>query len=279
MNPERAYPGPLGSETRLSRTSTLANPPLLEPEDALILDVDGPIWESLFSSRSCGALLKTLLRHAATSLSGAAAVISGKPLAELVQALGAFSGSVAGTYGLERHTATGAVIRSAPDPAIEPARRLLASFAAATPGVVLEDGKLAIALNFEAAPQSRQACAAVMAEAAQMSDGRLVVRYHAANLELHPRNATKGVFIPEILREPSFWGRRPVLVGDSRLCPDAFAAVRRFDGVTVAIGSGAHGGADFRLVDCGQLATWLAKSFDLDPVLAPGRPLAGFMER
>jgi trehalose 6-phosphate phosphatase len=59
------------------------------------------------------------------------------------------------------------------------------------------------------------------------------------------------------MREEPFAGRIPVFVGDDLTDCDGFGAVRRHDGMTVAVGDRVT--AQWRLPDPGAVRAWLAR--------------------
>ena len=125
-------------------------PPPLEQRDALFLDFDGTLAEIAISPRKVmvDPRVPALLIQLASRLDGAVAVVSGRPLRELVQFLRPFSGAMAGIHGLEWRNATGTTTSLSPIPNLDQARRAIVEFASTRPGVVVEDKGSALAIHY-----------------------------------------------------------------------------------------------------------------------------------
>lgn len=247
--------------------------PSIERNDAVFLDFDGTLVDiSAVPERVVVAQgLSELLKRVSTRLGGALAIVSGRPLAELSHLLYPFEGPAAGIHGLERRAATGAIIRPEPDASIERARSLLQDFAAATPGVTLEDKGLALALHFRGMPKQASACLRAARNAASPSGHRLAVMQGKMVVELCPREATKARALLGFLAESPFQGRRPVFVGDDRTDEDGFAVVNRLGGISIQVGSRGTTSAPFRFSDVSAVIAWLSDFVSSPP--SAGRQL------
>ena len=132
---------------------------------ALFLDFDGcivdiaPTPEAVDVSDCLPALL-VALREA---LGGAVAIVSGRPIEQIDGFLGAAVPIVAGLHGLERRRADGAIVRPPlPRNDLDAVRAVLEAFAAARPGVLVEDKKYTLALHYRLAPSLRDDCREVV---------------------------------------------------------------------------------------------------------------------
>jgi trehalose 6-phosphate phosphatase len=127
-------------------TDQSARPALLDANDALFLDLDGtlapftPTPDDVRLSVEHIALLQALSRQ----LGGRLAIITGRALPDLDRILEGVFFPAAGVHGLERRRADGVLIRPEPSPALDEARRPLAEFAEAHPGVLMEDKGLSL---------------------------------------------------------------------------------------------------------------------------------------
>ena len=209
----------------------------------LFLDVDGTLLEIAPTPDAVRVddHLTQLLADVSNALDGAVALVSGRAIAALDQLFAPRRWPAAGLHGIERRDAGGRLHRHSPaHHRLEEARLQLLYLAARTPGLLLEDKGLAIAVHYRAAPEIeptlRRTLAAVAADLApdyHLLEGKQV-------FELKPAAATKADAVLAFMREPPFAGRRPIYVGDDITDLDGFAAVERVGGLSVAVGDRVH---------------------------------------
>jgi trehalose 6-phosphate phosphatase len=236
-------------------------PPRLRAADiALFLDVDGTLLEI---EREPGAVhvseqLCRILEDLQVATGGALALVSGRSLEQLDQLFSPLCLNAAGLHGLERRNLGWRVERAAPDPAIfERAHKRLAAFVEATPGALLEDKGLTLALHYRNAPAAAGAAIALAKAAAAESDGALVLLRGKMVCELKPPGADKGRAIVAFMAEPPFAGRLPVFAGDDMTDEAGFAAINRMGGISIRIGDSDPTAATFAYDDVRAVQTWL----------------------
>ncbi len=239
-------------------------PPPIGPNDALFIDFDGTLTEIAPTPDAVrvDARAPDLMTRWSRRLDGALAVISGRPLVQLIPLLRPYRGAMAGVYGLERRLPGGKIITSAPLPELLHARRAMASFAAQFPGVALEDKGSSFSVHYRARPDSADA----LQEAAQAAAGsRLVAAPGKMVVEVLPKGYDKGMAIEAFMAEPPFRGRRPIFVGDDRQDEAGFAAVNRVGGESIVVGTPAGPtAARHRLDDVGAVLAWLEEQLSAD---------------
>jgi trehalose 6-phosphate phosphatase len=237
-------------------------PPPLRCDQALFLDFDGTLVEiaPAPSLVRVPAELPHLLGELADRLGGAVAVVSGRPLDELVRMLAPFAGAIAGDHGLERRYGDGNVTRCLTRPELDRFRPLATDFATRHDGVLLEDKGASLALHYRHAPSLAARCHALVRRAAQASNGALAAVAGKMVIELMPRSAGKGRAIAEFLADAPFRGRVPVFIGDDTTDEDGFAAVNPLSGVSVHVGGGTTI-ARHNLATVGDVWAWLARGF------------------
>jgi trehalose 6-phosphate phosphatase len=255
-------------------------PPLPEPGErwAFFLDVDGtllaiaPTPEEARPEPRLLPLLARLQREA----EGALALVSGRRLASIDALFAPLQLPAAGLHGWERRLGDGTFVpRHEPTALLQRLRSRLAAYAAARPGLLLEDKGGSLALHYRLVPQRGPALLrlarrlAVAEPALRIIAGRKVV-------EFQPRGADKGQAILAFLEEPPFAGRRPVFAGDDVTDEDAFAAVNRGGGLGVKVCDGETRtratAAHFQLEGVPALHHWLeevAERLTLNHGVAP----------
>lgn len=227
---------------------------------ALFLDVDGTLLE--FEAhpdlvRATDSLV-SLLESVSDALSGALAVISGRPLHDLDRVFAPWVPYGAGIHGLEVRDATGEH-RHRPDATTTDRLRVgAAALVASVPGTWLEDKGASLAVhhreNPQAGPELQQRLARLLADDAdfELLQGVCVV-------ELRPRSHDKGTAVDELMAHPPFAGRVPVVVGDDTTDEDAFLAAERLGGLAVVVGPRTPTVATHRLPDPASVRGWLAQ--------------------
>jgi trehalose 6-phosphate phosphatase len=227
---------------------------------ALFLDVDGTLLEI---EREPSAVhvperLCRVLGALQSATGGALALVSGRSLDQLDRLFSPLRLSAAGLHGLERRNLAVGLERATPDPAVfERARRCLAAFAEATPGVLLEDKGPTLALHYRNAPAAARDALAVTEAAAAASDGALVLLRGKMVYELMPPGVDKGRAITAFMAEPPFAGRRPVFAGDDVTDEAGFVTINRVRGVSIRIGNGSPTAARFAHENVKAMQTWL----------------------
>ncbi|MCC7463347.1 MAG: trehalose-phosphatase [Gammaproteobacteria bacterium] len=228
----------------------------------LFLDFDGTLVEFTDDPRAArpDAQLLRILAGVQTALGGALAVVSGRRLEDLDALLQPLQLAAAGLHGLERRDAQGRRWPATPPiaaAALHDLRLRLLELVERYPGLLLEDKGATLALHYRRVPQLqatvRSAVAAMIAGSApelELLEGDRV-------LEVKPHVQDKATAVESFMREAPFAGRKPVFVGDDLTDRDGFEAVRRHDGVTVAVGDRVT--AQWRLADPAAVRTWLAQ--------------------
>lgn len=225
----------------------------------LFLDFDGTLVEFAEHPRALlpDPELVQLLRSLQAALDGALALVSGRGIGELDLLLHPLRLPAAGLHGLERRDARGRWPLPRPDasPALRALRAPLLEFVARHPGLLLEDKQASLAVHFRRVPQLErtvdQALAALVAPLRPQLDilpGDMVREIRAGDRD-------KATAVEAFMREAPFAGRLPVFVGDDLTDSDGFSAVRRFDGMSVAVGQRVN--AQCRLPDPAAVRDWL----------------------
>ena len=232
---------------------------------ALFLDVDGtliPIAETPDAVVLEPASLE-LLARLEKALQGAVALVSGRAVADLDRLFAPLRLPSAGLHGLQRRDAAGKLheegddLRGEPDYAELSAR--LERFAAAHPGVLIEDKQAAIALHYRRAPTAAEPARALLQEMLCDRRDRLALVPGKMVFEIKPVAADKGVAIGALMAEAPFAGRRPIFIGDDVTDEDGFRIVNDLGGLSVRVGDTSRSAALAALPDVGAVAAWLQR--------------------
>ncbi len=205
----------------------------------LFLDVDGTLLEL---AEHPGAVfvdpeLISLLARLRAAAGGAVALVSGRTIADLDRLFGDPTLLLAGLHGCERRDANGE-LRVAPVALeqLSPVRAGLQRLVARHRGLMLEDKGAGLALHFlQARELEHELRAEVSLLAAPLVPHFALLDGHAV-IEVKPAAHTKDSAVTEFMAETPFRARQPIFIGDDQTDYGGFAAVRRFDGLAIAVG-------------------------------------------
>lgn len=236
----------------------MIRPPLLTPQNAVFLDLDGTLAPIMDAPEIVALAPETaaLLQRLAAFAGGAAAIISGRDLRDLDRRTPRALARI-GAHGLECARAGEA---PAPAPPPSPPRLLaaLTRIVEGHPGAWLEAKGPVVAIHYRKAPHAaaaiydevKEAVACAPSYAAQL--GKMVV-------EAKPSGADKGKALRAAMTAPPFSGRAAVMVGDDATDEDAFPVAEEFGGYAVKVGPGATR-AKFRLESPEDVIDWVRRS-------------------
>ena len=239
-------------------------PPLLAPDAALFLDIDGTLIEFVprpDEARVPPALIDTIdaLRRA---LGGALAVVSGRRLADVDRLFAPLALAAGGQHGSEARSRPGGGVEIlvSPERPLAAVLERAAPFLAEHPRVRVERKGLSTAFHYrdavEAAPDLRaalEAAIAPFAETLQLLDSHLCY-------DLRARHANKGKLVERFLAVPPFAERVPVYVGDDWTDEDGFTAALAGRGRAIRVGAPRPTLAREELANPAELRGWLERS-------------------
>jgi trehalose 6-phosphate phosphatase len=206
----------------------------------LFLDVDGTLLEL---ADHPGAVfvdpaLRDLLARLRAAADGAVALISGRTIADLDRLFDDFGLPLAGMHGCERRDAKGELhVAPVALEQLTEVRAGLQRLAARHPGLLLEDKGAGLALHFLRARELEHELRAEVALLAAPLVPKFALLDGHAVIEVKPAAHTKDSAVSAFMEEPPFRGRQPIFIGDDQTDYGGFAAVRRFDGLAIAVGS------------------------------------------
>jgi len=231
---------------------TIANDPVMDiftqldlQKIALLLDVDGTIVDigpSPVEVQLAPGLLETLKRLFALT-SGALALVSGRPIADLDGLFAPMRLPAIGGHGAEMRLRDNETFFFA-KPLPQDLRQRLAEGARIGPDVVVEDKDYSLALHYRKSPKLAESLrrhvsvsrAAFPGEPTELLLGK-------AMFEVKRPGINKGESIRRLMEHPPFAGRMPVFIGDDvtdesvfKVLPEiggkGFSVNRYFPGLT-----------------------------------------------
>jgi trehalose 6-phosphate phosphatase len=236
----------------------------------LFLDVDGTLLELAETPAGVAVdvTLMPLLDRLAKQAGGALALVSGRTIENLDQLLGSQHLPIAGLHGCERRDA-GGHLHVAPIAVEQLAdvRAGLENIVARNPNLLLEDKGAGLALHFLKARELEHELRAEVAVLAAPLVPRFAILDGHAVIEIKPAAHTKDSAVSAYMEEPPFRGRLPIFIGDDVTDYGGFAAVRRFDGLAIAVGPRVK--SEWWLSDPRAVRSWLEQLATLElPVKA-----------
>ncbi|AMJ63945.1 hypothetical protein AXW83_25210 [Bosea sp. PAMC 26642] len=207
---------------------------------ALFLDFDGtlveiaPLPDAVKLDRRMPAALDALR----SSLGGALALVSGRPIDFLDEVLAPHRFDIAGLHGAQIRM--DGEIRSqldVPD-SMREATRDLVRFANSNVGVIVEDKRISVALHWRMAPHLQDEALEMMRAIALRMGPGVRLQEGKAVAELVPAGASKGEAIAWLMSHPPYAGRKPVFIGDDVTDEAGFEAVNAMGGLSIRIGEG-----------------------------------------
>lgn len=228
--------------------------------DALFLDLDGTLLD--IAARPDAVSIEPRLRETlaglSDGLSGALAIVSGRTVTSIDALLAPLRLAAAGIHGAElRLAARGDVERYAavlPEDLRAELRRL-----SATPGVLVEDKGLAVAIHYRLAPED--AGPVIRRRVAEIAAGFPGIQLLAGKclVEVKPDGVGKGSAIERFMAVAPFCGRRPVFAGDDVTDEDALRVLPRWQGIGIAVGQ-PRPGATAVMAGPAELREWLSRA-------------------
>lgn len=224
---------------------------------AYFLDVDGTLLEIMPRPEDVAAdePLRALLSRLWHAAGGALGLVSGRTLTGIDRIFAPLVLPAVGVHGAEIRFPDGSRETSS-NGAMDKVRAPLAEFAAARPGLRIEDKGSALAVHFRQAPEHAGEVLAFVQSLAQHSG--LAVQPGKMVAELKDARHDKGKGIARLLARPPFYGRKPLFIGDDLTDESGFALVNALDGISVRAGGACHPTqARYRLPDPASVRTEL----------------------
>jgi len=212
-------------------------------EIGLFLDVDGTLLDLAPRPEAVevAASLVDDLAAVELALSGALALVSGRPIAELDRLFAPLRLCASGVHGAEiRRSQGGAVVGLAAGQLGEKAWCVLEHLLADFPGSYAENKGASFAVHYPDPgtdiAQLRQALSR-LADRIAPADRKLKLLAGHAVFEVQLDGFDKGRAIARFMAEEPFLGRRPVFIGDDEIDRAGFDAALALGGLAYSVGA------------------------------------------
>jgi trehalose 6-phosphate phosphatase len=235
-----------------------ARPVLPQVPWCLFLDIDGTLLDMAPTPDAVivDPALLDLLRRLERACDGAIALITGRPISAVDALFAPLQLPVAGVHGFERRNAQHHYFRPAfVGTGLGFLRSEMTALAESLPGVLLEDKGCALALHYRQVPNLEETLRLRLARLVSASQPAFELLDGDHVLEIKPVEHDKSTAIEAFMQEDPFTGRMPIFIGDDTTDLDGFAAVRRFNGLAIAVGSRIPG--ERRLAGPRDVRAWL----------------------
>jgi trehalose 6-phosphate phosphatase len=199
---------------------------------ALFLDIDGTLLDVALTPSSVHVppILPALLDTLSSRLSGALAIITGRPLSEADRLMRPSKFVGAGVHGAQMRLSTDGrieMLTSNFDPAL---RTEIKTIVEDLPGVVFEDKGGGLALHYRLVPAIEPSLMRLLEALLAKYPDQFTIFGGRKVVEILPIGFSKGRALRMLASLPQFANRIPVMIGDDIADVDAFHAAEEADG-------------------------------------------------
>lgn len=226
----------------------------------LFLDFDGTLVDIAATADTVCVppTLAPLLVALVEALDGAAAILTGRPIADVDRLLAPARFVAAGLHGAEYRADPDDVVRHAAGPLADALVARLRRLEADFPGIRIEDKGATAAVHWRArpeiAPDLHTALEAILADAPD----HLELRRGRKVFEIVPRHVSKGAALEILCGLDRFAGRRPIVIGDDVTDESAIHAAERLGGIGFRVEGETFGADVADFASPRQVRAWLA---------------------
>jgi trehalose 6-phosphate phosphatase len=199
---------------------------------ALFLDIDGTLLDVALTPAAVHVPpdLAGLLKAVSVRLSGALAIVTGRPISEADRLLKPLKLTAAGVHGAElRTSASGDIVTQTNLFSLELAADIKAA-AKALPGIVMEDKGTGISLHYRLVPELHEPLLLAVDALERKYPGEFKACEGRKVLEILPIGFSKGRALQQLAALPNFSNRVPVMIGDDIADLDAFHVAEEMGG-------------------------------------------------
>lgn len=227
---------------------------------AVFLDFDGTLADIVDHPDDVRLPPKTAeaLAKLETRTSGAVAIVTGRPIAQIDALVAPLILPVAGVHGMSRRSFDGTLHNTKHDATLfAEAQARLTRLHLELSDTMIEVKPASVAFHYRRRPDLAGSIAENIHDALGDLEG-FDILHGKMVVEVKAGHAHKGDAIRAFMAEAPFAGRIPLFAGDDVTDEFGFAAVRELDGIAVKIGPG-ETAASWRADDPDQFRDWLAR--------------------
>lgn len=227
---------------------------------AVFLDFDGTLADIVDHPDDVRLPPKTAeaLAKLETRTSGAVAIVTGRPIAQIDALVAPLILPVAGVHGMSRRSFDGTLHNTKHDATLfAEAQARLTRLHLELSDTMIEVKPASVAFHYRRRPDLAGSIAENIHDALGDLEG-FDILHGKMVVEVKAGHAHKGDAIRAFLSEEPFAGRVPLFAGDDVTDEFGFTAMLEFDGITIKIGPG-ETSAGWRADDPDQFREWLAR--------------------
>lgn len=220
------------------QSAALQPPPLPQPNWALFLDIDGTLLDIAETPDRVQVPARLLddLQAAAEKLSGALALVSGRPISDIDKLFEPLKLAASGQHGSEWRPVPSAAVQAVAElPLPAGLHKAAAKLGNLHPGIVVERKSHALAVHYRNAPDYGSEIGGRLAEAMAGYEG-LMLLHGKLVWEIKDAQQSKGTAVELFMQQPAFADRVAVFIGDDRTDEDGFHAVEQRGGLAIPVG-------------------------------------------
>jgi len=226
----------------------------------IFLDFDGTLVEFADTPDDIivDASVSSLLCDLSNAFNGAVALVSGRSIASLQQALAPTVVSMAGQHGLEIYRPGAEILDLVRLPEEwDDAVQRLERFVTGRPGLLLEHKGLACALHYRRRPELEAEILNAVNHLSGSLGANIRVQTGKYVVELRAAGMHKGRAVHWFMNRHPFAGRYPVFIGDDATDEDGFRSAIAMGGLGIHVGQSVETCANFSLADVSSTKNWL----------------------
>lgn len=230
---------------------------------AVFLDFDGTLADIVEHPDDVHlpATTAKALAKLETRTSGAIAIVTGRPIAQIDALVDPLVLPVAGVHGMARRGFDGRLHSTQHDATLfAEIQTRLTRLHLELPGTMIEIKPGSIAFHYRRRPELAPTIAETVHDLLGELEG-LDILHGKMVVEVKAGHAHKGDAIRAFMTEAPFAGRVPLFAGDDVTDEFGFAAVRDLDGIAIKIGPG-ETAAEWRVDDPDRFREWLERLAD-----------------
>jgi trehalose 6-phosphate phosphatase len=208
-------------------------------ESAILLDIDGTILDIAPTPHDVRMPpgLRQTLAHLQERSSGALALVSGRPLADIDRIFAPLVLAAIGGHGAEVRPVAGSEPQRRAAALSPELKRALVALTDLGPGILSEDKGYSFALHYRLAADFGPALLAAVADiCSELPVGSVEILLGKAVVEVKLARISKAAAVRELMTYPPFKDRRPIFIGDDVTDEPVFAVIPEFGGLGFSVG-------------------------------------------